>query len=166
MLNKTIKEYKGRQRIDINKKDNMVADSEVVILTADEYDTLKSKLLTMQDTITGMEKELEIYQNQEQSLKEIIEDVNAPIHELYKKELKSKDDYISQLEDKYKTLYDKAGQYNLELMGLNGFEILFFRKHKKLIKTFDADMKLIGKDEDIVTTDIVPGGTGSSASEE
>lgn len=166
MLNKTIKEYKGRQRIDINKKDNMVADSEVVILTADEYDTLKTKLLTMQDTITGMKKELEIYQNQEQSLKEIIEDVNAPIHELYKKELKSKDDYISQLEDKYKTLYDKAGQYNLELMGLNGFEILFFRKHKKLIKTFDADMKLIGKDEDIVTTDIVPGGTGSSASEE
>lgn len=166
MLYKQVKEYKGRQRIDINKKDNMVADSEVVILTADEYDTLKNKLLTMQDTITGMKKELEIYQNQEQSLKEIIEDVNAPIHELYKKELKSKDDYISQLEDKYKTLYDKAGQYNLELMGLNGFEILFFRKHKKLIKTFDADMKLIGKDADIVTTDIVPGGTGSSASEE
>lgn len=160
MIIKEVKEYgtkTKRQRIEFTKSDGLSPGSEVVILTVEEYDKLKNKIFTMNDKVISQDKELQIYQNQEQNLKQIIEDTTSPIHEYYKQEIKSKDDRIKQLEDEYKTLQDNANQFNLELMGLNGLEILFLRKHKKLIRSFHEDLKLIGVDTDIVDTNVLPG---------
>ena len=168
MIIKQVKEYgtKKRKRIDINQSDNLEADTEVALQTMEEYDKIKNKLLTMQDKISSLTAELEVYQKQELNLKEIVEENTAPIHKFYKEELDKKDNKINELEAEIKELYTTINDFKLDMMGLNGFEILLFRRHKKRIRTFDADLKLISDKPNIVDTDIVPGGVGSSDNQE
>lgn len=158
---KRVKEYgeNKRQRIDINKNDGLEADAEVVILLKDKYDAIKEDILELKAKVTARDSELAILKDQEQNLKEIVEDVNAPIHEFYKKELKEKDNQIKRLEMQLKALEHKTNQHNLELMGLNLFEIAIMRKHKKLITDFNEDIALAVSDPEIIDADAkaIPG---------
>ena len=158
MLNKTIKEYKGRQRIDLNKKDNMIADSEVVILTTDEYKAIKSQLFDLQNKVTAMEKELEIYQSQEKNLKQIVEDITAPIDEHYKKEIKNKDVENKRLEMELKALHKRVNRFTLELMDLNLLDKIR-SKDSKLILSFNEEITTFEIDPKIVDADAkaIPG---------
>ena len=84
-------------------------------------------------------------EKQELNLKEIIQDVTAPIHQHYKNELENKDNQIKELQDKLDTLEYRCIQYNLELTGYNGLELIVLRKHKHLAKQFNADIETIVK---------------------
>lgn len=161
MIIKQVKEYgeKKRKRIDINQSDNLEANTEVALQTMEEYDTIKNKLLTMQDTISSLKAELEVYHNQELNLKEIVEENTKPIHKFYKDELDKKDKKIDKLEAKLNELEAKTNDFKLDMMGLNGIEILLLRKHKKRIRTFDAELKLIGTDPNFVDATTKPGGS-------
>ena len=152
MLNKKVKEYTGRQRIDINKNDGLTPGAEVVILTLDEYNAIKDDILDIGNKLAAKDSELQLMKNQEQNLKEIIKNVTAPIHERHDKEIAKKDAEIERLSNELKALHDKTTQYNLDMQGLNIFDIAIFHKHKKLIAGFNEDIALIGVDQEIINT--------------
>lgn len=159
MLFKQIKEYSNRQRIDINKSDGFTPGAEVVILTAKEYEDLKQNLMDLNNKVTAKDSELQVMKNQEQNLKELIADAIAPIDKHYQKELQNKDNQIKLLEMQLKTLQAKTNQYNLDMQGLNAFDIVVLRKHKKLINSYNEDITKISNDPKIIDADAkaIPG---------
>ena len=160
MLFKKVKEYGAdkRQHIIINKSDNFPS-GDVVIFTEDEYQDFKQGILDLEDKIKTLENENskllalnDNYKNQEKNLKEIVEDVTAPIHENYKEDLKAKDDKINELQTKIDAVELKFNEYNLELNGLNGIEMLLLRRHKPMIKQYSATINTIIKSNKIDNT--------------
>lgn len=137
MIFKEVKEYSNRQRIDLNKKDNLKPGANVVILTDDEYNNIKKEFLELQEQYKILENQIQMQQDQEHNLKEIIENVTAPIYENHKKDLANKDLEIKQLTDELNAIRKSCSQYNIELMDLNAIDIIFRSKHKKLIKDFN-----------------------------
>ena len=162
MIRKQIKAYgkTQRQRIDLANSDGFSPGSEVVLLTALEYDgimqnldNLKKQLRDTEDKLYSADQELQILHKQENNLKKIIEDVTAPIDERYQKQLESKDQEIKQLKMQLNTLQAKTTQFNLELMGLNTIDMLFKHKHKKLITDFNDEITIVGDDPNIIDAD-------------
>lgn len=159
MLFKEVKEYSQRQRINLNKDDGLKPGDKVVILTNGEYENIKKDILELQDQAIQYEKENQILQSQEQNLKEIIQDITAPIYENHKKELENKDLQINQLTNELNALKVKINQYNLDMQGLNLIDIAILRKHKKLIKDFNSTISFADKGANIVDVDApaIPG---------
>ena len=148
MIKKTIKEYgtkSKRLRIDINKIDGLEPGSEVNILTAEEYEEIKSKLFEY----NAISQQLEVYKDQEQNLKEIIEDVTAPIYENHKKELEKRDNTINQLQAELKTLKAKVNHFIIEVSNLSALDILFRGKLKNLITDINNEFWITNKDAKI-----------------
>lgn len=159
MIFKQVKEYSKRQRIDINKSDGLTPGDEVAIIPVKKYEELEAELLELQENIKQKDNEIQLLQKQDQNLKEIIQDVTAPIYENHKKELQKKDSEIKQLQMQLELMKNKTSQYNLELMGLNAIDIAIFRKHKKLIKNYSDEIALVGVDPKIIDADAkaIPG---------
>ena len=178
MIIKQVKEYGSktkRQRIDLAKADGFIPGEDVVLIPKEQYDSIKQDILELQQQITDKDSELKIayeqiniasevnnnLQNQLEdsrsqkiNLQQVVKDALTPIDEHYQKELKKKDKQIEQLEIKYNSLLGKAHKNNLELMGLNIFEIGLFHKHKKLIIEFDQELTIVATDPEVVTTDV------------
>lgn len=159
MLFKEVKEYTNRQRININKDDNLEPGAKVVILTAKEYDDMKKDFIELQDSFIKIENETQLLKKQEQNLKELIENVTAPIYENHKKELENKDLEIKQLTDELNAMKQICSQFNIEISGLNTIDILFRSKHKKLIQEFNKNIWITAKPGAIVDADAkaIPG---------
>ncbi len=157
MIKKEVKAYgkTQRQRIDFNKGDHLEVGQEVNILTNQEY----TELLECQSELQKVKSELMAMQNQEVNLKELIQDVTAPIYENHKKELENKDLQIKQLTNELNALQIKINQYNLDMQGLNLIDIAILRKHKKLIKDFNSTISFADKGANIVDVDApaIPG---------
>ena len=157
MIKKEVKAYgkTQRQRIDFNKGDLLEVGQEVNILTNQEYD----EFLECQSELQKVKNELIAMQNQEVNLKELIQDVTAPIYENHKKELENKDLQIKQLTNELNALQIKINQYNLDMQGLNLIDIAILRKHKKLIKDFNSTISFADKGANIVDVDApaIPG---------
>ena len=157
MIKKEVKAYgkSQRQRIDFNKGDLLEVGQEVNILTNQEYE----ELLECQSELQKVKNELIAMQNQEVNLKELIQDVTAPIYENHKKELENKDLQIKQLTNELNALQIKINQYNLDMQGLNLIDIAILRKHKKLIKDFNSTISFADKGANIVDVDApaIPG---------
>ena len=145
-----------RQRIDINKGDNLETGTKVVLIPIDDYKKADAELSDLKNIILNTKNEIETLRSentflkqqmekQELNLKEIVQDVTAPIHQHYKNELENKDKQIKQLQDKLDALEYRCIEYNLELTGFNGLELLVLRKHKNLAKQFNADIEMIIK---------------------
>ena len=178
MIIKQVKEYGSktkRQRIDLAKADGFTPGEDVVIIPKQKYDSIKQDILDLQQQITDKDSELKIayeqiniasevsnnlkkqfedLRNQKINLQQVVKDALTPIDEHYQKELKKKDKQIEQLEIKYNSLLGKAHKNNLELMGLNIFEMGLFHKHKKLIMDFDQELTIVATDPEVVTTDV------------
>ena len=175
MIFKEVKEYgekSKRKRIDINKADDLEAGAKIVIMTVPEHDGIKENIInltnqlrTAETKLSAKKDEIKIYQNQEQNLKQIIEDVTSPIEEHYKKELNKKQDKIDELEAKLNELQTKTNDFKLDMMGLNAIEILLLRKHKKRIRTFDEDLKLASSDPPVINANALPNEEGSGDNE-
>ncbi len=177
MIIKQVKEYGSktkRQRIDLAKSDGFTPGEDVVLIPKEQYDSIKQDILDLQQQITDKDSELKIayeqiniasevsnnlkkqfedLRNQKINLQQVVKDALTPIDEHYQKELKKKDKQIEQLEIKYNSLLGKAHKNNLELMGLNIFEMGLFHKHKKLIMDFDQELTIVATDPEVVTTD-------------
>lgn len=158
MIEKVVKEYgkTKRQRIDLNKNDNFAADEEVIIFSKNEIElhrkninNLKKQIMKVEDSNTALSKEVELLHNQEDNLKQIIEDVTTPIYERHKEELEKKDNEIKQLQNQLKAMQLKTNQFNLELMGLSTIDMLLKHKHKKLIHNFNDEITILVNDPKI-----------------
>ena len=168
MLFKKVKEYSKRQRIDINKSDGLTPGEDVAIIPKQKYDEIKQDILDLQNELmtarnesemlqeinNNLEKQIQDLKDKEVNLQQLIKDAVTPIDEHYQKELENKSNEINQLQMELKTLRAKAYQNNLELMGLNIFDLGIFRKHKKLIKEFNQELTILSSDPNIVATDV------------
>ena len=145
MIKKEVKAYgkSQRQRIDFNKGDHLEVGQEVNILTNQEYE----ELLECQSELQKVKSELIAMQNQEVNLKELIQDVTAPIYENHKKELENKDIELKGLRLQLELMKEKTNRFNLELMSLNTIDVLFRRKHKNIIYDFQDEFTQISKDD-------------------
>ena len=163
MIIKKIKEYgkTKRQRIDLAKSDGFNADEDVVIIPVNEYDGIKQNILNLtsqlrscEDKVTAKDSEIEIYKDQEQNLKQIVEDVTAPIYKNHKKEIEKKDNEIKQLQDQLKALQQISSNYNIRMGGLSAIDIVFRKKHKDLIEDFNSKIWIINQDNQVEDLDL------------
>ena len=177
MIIKQVKEYGSktkRQRIDLAKSDGFTPGEDVVLIPKQKYDSIKQDILDLQQQITDKDSELKIAysqieiavevsdnlqkqlddsRSQKINLQQIVKDALTPIDEHYQKELENKDKQIKQLEIKYNSLQGKAHKNNLELMGLNLYEILIQKKFKNMIMEFDQELTIVAADPEVVDVD-------------
>lgn len=160
MIKKEVKAYgkSQRQRIDFNKGDHLEVGQEVNILTNQEYE----ELLECQSELQKVKNELMAMQNQEVNLKELIQDVTAPIYENHKKELQNKDKQINQLQDKLDALKKIFNQFIISITSLSAWDIIFRGKHKDLISDFNSRIWITTKDNEVEDMDqpAIPGDEG------
>ena len=160
MIKKEVKAYgkTQRQRIDFNKRDHLEVGQEVNILTNQEYD----ELLECQSELQKVKNELIAMQNQEVNLKELIQDVTAPIYENHKKELQNKDKQINQLQDKLDALKKIFNQFIISITSLSARDIFFRGKHKDLISDFNSRIWITTNDNEVEDMDqpAIPGDEG------
>ena len=160
MIKKEVKAYgkSQRQRIDFNKGDNLEVGQEVNILTNQEYE----ELLECQSELQKVKNELIAMQNQEVNLKELIQDVTAPIYENHKKELEDKDNQIKQLQRQVDTLKKIFNQFIISITSLSAWDIFFRGKHKDLISDFNSRIWITTKDNEVEDMDqpAIPGDEG------
>ena len=160
MIKKEVKAYgkSQRQRIDFNKGDHLEVGQEVNILTNQEYE----ELLECQSELQKVKSELMAMQNQEVNLKELIQDVTAPIYENHKKELQNKDKQINQLQDKLDALKKIFNQFIISITSLSAWDIFFRGKHKDLISDFNSRIWITTKDNEVEDMDqpAIPGDEG------
>ena len=151
---KQVKEYSKRQRIDLNKSDGLAANTDVVIITLEDYNKIKQNVMDLSDKVTAKDKEIEILEKQEQNLKEIIDNVTAPIYEKHDKEIEKKDNQINQLQMELDTLKQVCNKFNIDISQLSAIDILFRKKHHTLINDFSNSIWITSKDKEIVETDV------------
>lgn len=161
MIFKKVKEYSKRQRIDINKSDGLTPGEDVAIIPKQDILDMQNELMTarneteMLQTINeNLEKQIQDLKDKEINLQQLIKDAVTPIDKHYQKELESKDNEINRLKIELKSLQRKAHKNNLELMGLNAFEILIRKKFKKMILEFDQELTIITTDPEVVDADV------------
>ena len=101
-------------------------------------------------------------QNQEVNLKELIQDVTAPIYENHKKELQNKDKQINQLQDKLDALKKIFNQFIISITSLSAWDIFFRGKHKDLISDFNSRIWITTNDNEVEDMDqpAIPGDEG------
>ena len=129
---KEIKNYSGRLRINIVQDDGFQSNEEVVLMSMQEYDSIKDSILELQDKVTEAKKEAEMYKDQ---MDDIIKLALNPIEEHYNSELEKKDKVISDKEDEINNIKAVLNKFSTSMSGLS-FIDLIRGKHKNLIDDF------------------------------
>ena len=129
---KEIKNYSGRLRINIVQDDGFQSNEEVVLMSMQEYDSIKDSILELQDKVTEAKKEAEMYKDQ---MDDIIKLALKPIEEHYNSELEKKDKVISDKEDEINNIKAVLNKFSTSMSGLS-FIDLIRGKHKNLIDDF------------------------------
>lgn len=129
---KEIKNYSGRLRINIVQDDGFQSNEEVVLMSMQEYDSIKDSILELQDKVTEAKKEAEMYKDQ---MDDIIKLALKPIEEHYDSELEKKDKVISDKEDEINNIKAVLNKFSTSMSGLS-FIDLIRGKHKNLIDDF------------------------------
>lgn len=156
---KQVKEYSKRQRINLNKDDGLTDGQEVVILTKKEFEKLETdtnlyliEIDSLKSEIEQLKIENKLMNNQQNNLKEIIEDVINPIHKQHQKDIAQKDMQIAQLQMENKALKEKSNQLCIDFMDLSALQFIFTDKKKILIDDFNKSISVII--DDATLTDV------------
>ena len=136
---KEIKNYSGRLRINIVQDDQFQPNEEVVLMSMQEYDNIKDKILELQEQVTEVQKEAEMMQTNIDQYKDQIQDLIKlalqPMEEHYNSELEKKDKVISDKEDEINSILAVMNQFSISMSGLSFIDIIR-GKHKGLINDF------------------------------
>ena len=129
-IEKQVKEYSKRQRINLKVSDGFKADDTVYVLSEQEYK--------------------ELTENQSDKNAEI---VLTKIYEQHEKQIENKDKQIKQLSDRLDAIRGALSKYNTSLAGLSAIDIIFRSKHKDLIKDFEQRIWIIRNDDDTISSE-------------
>ena len=136
---KEIKNYSGRLRINIVQDDGFQSNEEVVLMSMQEYDSIKDKNLELQEQVTEVQKEAEMLQTtidqHNDQIPQIVKVALSPIEEHYNSELEKKDKVISDKEDEINNIKAVLNKFSTSMSGLS-FIDLIRGKHKNLIDDF------------------------------
>lgn len=161
-VEKQVKEYSKRQRINLNKSDGFTDGDIVMLMSIDEYEEIKKQLMdlnTYKAKVNAYEKGNELIKNiqvQNDNDKAIENITNFYEKELAKKdnELSEKDNLIDKIRDEknkeINRLKDIFSNYEKRVYGLNPFDVIL-RRNKKLSDDFHNSIWIISNDEIEVT---------------
>lgn len=137
MIKKQIKQYGNRQRIELNKKDNLDAGANVIILSENEYNTIMENLQNLENENKTLQIQHQQIQNQETNIKEMLKNTTSHLYENHQKELENKDNEIKQLKQQINAMRKSIIYYILQLSALNVIDLIFKSKHKKIIASMN-----------------------------
>ena len=136
---KEIKNYSGRLRINIVQDDPFQPNEKVVLMSMQEYEEIKDKILELQEQVTEVQKEAEMLQTtidqHNDQIPQIVKVALSPIEEHYNSELEKKDKVISDKEDEINNIKAVLNKFSTSMSGLS-FIDLIRGKHKNLIDDF------------------------------
>lgn len=170
MRTKIIKEYSNRQRINLTNEDNFITGEQVYIFTEEEHHQQEEYISQLQLKLTTVQNECEVYKNRAETfeevikesktqtvqLEEIIKETLSPIEEHYKKEIKKKEDIISELNAKIEKIQVAFHQFNTRINQLSTLDIWLRKKHHQVINEFTNSVWIISKEDNIIDTEDVP----------
>lgn len=148
VVRKIIKDYGGRKRINIVNDDNLEPGTQVVILTADEYQELHDR------------------QGSDGEADKMTKDMVSEIHQNYQRQLDNKDaiikskdgeikglkDDVSNLKDKYndniKRLIGMLSNYDKEIISQGSLGLVRCSTIKRISKNFNS--KLWSKEDTLL----------------
>lgn len=145
-VQKDVKEYSGRQRINLNKGDGFNDGDIVIVMAVSEFEEIKEQLLQLNEYKSKVEAFEKIVQQPPKDNEEIIKKISQGYEERLDKkdnELKEKDKEISRLKDIF-------SNYEKRIYGLNLFDMIL-RKNKKLSDEFHDSIWIINENETIDT---------------
>lgn len=158
---KEVKEYTGRQRINLNKSDGFNENEEVYIMNTKEYEDLKSRIIAFE---VYKEKAISEKETAVKTANETSKEVLQNIHNEFKKEYESKERiYLDQLEEKetkinnleneLKNLKAIVSNFLIQLNGLNLLDFVFRNKHKDMIEDLKESVWIVKPDVEIISND-------------
>ena len=145
-VQKDVKEYSGRQRINLNKGDGFNDGDIVIVMAINEFEEIKEQLLQLNEYKAKVEAFEKIAQQPPKDNDETIKKISQGYEERLDKkdnELKEKDKEISRLKDIF-------SNYEKRIYGLNLFDMIL-RKNKKLSDEFHDSIWIINENETIDT---------------
>lgn len=145
-VQKDVKEYSGRQRINLNKGDGFNDGDIVIVMAFSEFEEIKEQLLQLNEYKAKVEAFEKIAQQPPKDNDETIKKISQGYEERLDKkdnELKEKDKEISRLKDIF-------SNYEKRIYGLNLFDMIL-RKNKKLSDEFHDSIWIINENETIDT---------------
>ena len=145
-LDKTVREYTGRKRINITKSDGLYKDDHVIVLRKSDYD----RLIADYERLLQMESDQE---NQEVTADTISEKFLEPVKDGFndiidglKQDIKDKDTEINRLKAVYQD-YDKQ-VYSLGLLDILRHE------NKKMSDDFNSKVWITTDDQLVTDTEV------------
>ncbi|MBR3139537.1 MAG: hypothetical protein IKF11_01535 [Methanobrevibacter sp.] len=145
-VQKDVKEYSSRQRINLNKGDGFNDGDIVIVMAINEFEEIKEQLMQLNECKAKVEAFEKIINQPPKDKDEIFEKISQGYEERLDKkdnELKEKDKEISRLKDIF-------SNYEKRVYGLNPFDVLF-RRNKKLSDEFHNSIWIINDNETIDT---------------
>ena len=145
-VQKDVKEYSSRQRINLNKSDGFNDGDIVIVMAVSEFEEIKEQLMQLNECKAKVEAFEKIINQPPNDKDEILEKISQGYEERLDKkdnELKEKDKEISRLKDIF-------SNYEKRVYGLNPFDVLF-RRNKKLSDEFHDSIWIINENETIDT---------------
>lgn len=158
---KEVKEYSGRQRINLNKSDGFNENEEVYIMKVSEYEKLKQIVIDFEvyKEKAISEKETAITTANETS-KEVLQNIHAEFKKeyeskenIYKEQLEEKETKIKELETNLNNLKSIVSNFLIQLNGLKLFDFIFRNKHKDLIDDMGQSVWIVKSDVEVISND-------------
>lgn len=150
-IEKEVKDYTGRLRVNIVKSDELVKGDKIVLVKANDFKNLLSDYEKLEDKVKMLESE-------RTNLEQLVEITLNPIHQKYQKELEDKDNQISEKDNELNDIKALCSNYNTEMNGLSLIDMVVRKKHKKLIDDFHQKIWIKPKNIDRVTdVEVLPG---------
>ena len=166
---KTVKEYSNRPRINLNRKDGFHDGENVIVMSLQEYENLKTELFNRDHELkilkaeNGMLNEMEaklrkdiIKREKEldKELKNLLEVSLKPINETHKEQLEDKDNQIKQLNNRLNAMQSAFNHFITKINSLNTIDILFRKKHNQVINDFIDSIVIPANEDKIVNADV------------
>ena len=167
-IEKEIKNYSDRLRINIVSADGLTAGQKVIIMTDDEYGNIKDQILNMSAEIRTLEYDKNVFQQRSETLmnaiedgkktkdaelKELLEVSLTPIRETHKEQLEDKDQQIKALSDKIDLMQTSFHKFTTMINSLSAIDVLFRKKHNEIITDF-IESVWVKSDDPILDTDV------------
>lgn len=146
VLDKQVREYSGRKRINITQSDGLMKDDPVVILRKSDYD----KLIADYERLLQMEKDTD---NQKITADVIGDKFIEPLKTSYDDIISGLNDKVDNKDKEINRLKAICSQYSIDMSGLSLWDMLR-HKHKNITEDFNSKIWITADDRLVTDTDV------------
>lgn len=148
VLDKQVREYSGRKRINITNTDGLVKDDAVVVMKKSDYDDLMTELYRLQE----LEKDMN---NQKVTAGAIGDKFIKPLQDSYDDIISGLNDKIDAKDKEINRLKAICSQYSIDMNGLSKWDMLIHNKHKKVTDDFHSKIWITRPDTMVTDAEVM-----------